>query len=250
VLLNLSSGFKWNPLVRDDMASGTHLNSACCLSRRTQRHTALNCHRTRCADSSLQCLGNIIPFEIKSDNSNDGTFFGYGSTFGNVDSYGDIVAPGAFADSIAAVKSGTKAWPAMLLQHGDSTSDGKMPIGIWTNMEEDDRGLRLQGKLAIKNRRGAEAYALLKMQPRPALNGLSIGYRVRDSENHKSGPVKRTLKAIDLVEVSLVTFPADRFARVVSVKSWQETAPEMTMQDFAMMEFERMRSVMQRNGRG
>src|SRR6266481_641344 len=152
----------------------------------------------------------FCPFEIKSDNSNDGVITGYGSVFGNVDSYGDVVAPGAFKKSIADVMTGAKSWPAMLLQHGDATSDGKTPIGIWTNMEEDDRGLRLEGKLAIKNRRGSEAYALLKMTPRPALDGLSIGYRCTDYELHKAGsPARRTIKAAELVEVSLVTFPAN-----------------------------------------
>jgi hypothetical protein len=57
----------------------------------------------------------------------------------------------------------------MLLQHGDHTADGKMPVGIWTDMDEDDTGLRLKGKLAVNTERGADAYALLKMKPRPAL---------------------------------------------------------------------------------
>ena len=95
-------------------------------------------------------------------------------------------------------------------------------------MSEDEKGLKLTGKLAIKNRRGANAYALLKMAPRPALNGLSIGYRAKDFELHKSGPVKRTLKAIDLHEVSLVTFPADKFARVTGVKSAIDAPPAKT----------------------
>ena len=40
----------------------------------------------------------FCPFEVKVDSSGeeDGTFVGYGSTFGNVDSYGDTVAKGAF----------------------------------------------------------------------------------------------------------------------------------------------------------
>jgi uncharacterized protein len=187
------------------------------------------------------------PFEIKSDNSNDGYITGYGSVFGNVDSYGDTVAPGAFKKTISDVQSGVTAWPAMLLQHGDSTCDGKMPIGIWTKMEEDENGLRLQGKLAIKNRRGAEAYALLKMQPRPALNGLSIGYRARDFDLHKAntGPngARRTLKSVDLVEVSLVTFPADRFARVTGVKSYIEPKPvdENAWKKYAWEDFEKLR---------
>jgi len=90
---------------------------------------------------------------------------------------------------------------AMLSQH-----DGQIPIGVWLDMDEDDRGLKLTGKLAIKTKRGADAYALLKMKPRPALNGLSSGYRAKEFELHRTGPVKRTLKAAELVERSLVTF--------------------------------------------
>jgi uncharacterized protein len=89
------------------------------------------------------------------------------------------------------------------------------------------------------------------MKPRPALNGLSMGYRVRDSEDHRSGSgpngAKRTLKAIDLVECSLVTFPADRFARVGGVKSWLEDEPvdeAALAKAWAMAEFEKMRRVM------
>jgi len=58
----------------------------------------------------------------------------------------------------------------MLSQHGGSD---ETPMGIWTGMSEDDHGLNLKGKLAINTRRGADAYALLKMKPRPAFNRLS-----------------------------------------------------------------------------
>jgi len=184
------------------------------------------------------------PFEIKSDNSNDGVITGYGSVFGNVDSYGDIVARGAFAKSIAAVKSRATAWLAMLLQHGDETSDGKMPVGIWTGMDEDERGLRLQGKLA-NTKRGRDVYALLKMVPRPALDGLSIGYRCTEYEMHgKGSPARRTIKAVGLVEVSLMTFPADKFARIVGVKSGLHTEPlpePMSMKELAWSDFIELR---------
>jgi uncharacterized protein len=185
-------------------------------------------------------------FEIKSGTT-DGIIVGYGSNFGNVDSYGDVVAKGAFRKSIADAMTGEKSWPAMLLQHGDSTADGKMPVGIWIRMEEDDRGLRLEGKLA-NTKRGRDTYALLKMKPRPALDGLSIGYRCTDYELHKAGnPARRTIKAVDLVEVSLVTFPANTRARITGVKSALEAAPEMTMKDLAWINFIELRRTMCRH---
>jgi uncharacterized protein len=188
----------------------------------------------------------IRPFEVKADASDTGIITGYGSIFGNVDSYGDRVAKGAFAKSIHDVMTGVTAWPAMLLQHGGSSAEDRSPVGIWTRMEENEHGLRLEGKLALKNTRGAEAYALLTIRPRPALDGLSIGYRAKEFELHKSGSgpngAKRTLKSVDLVEISLVTFPADRFAKISSVKSWLEVEPEpapaFTMLDLARADYE------------
>jgi HK97 family phage prohead protease len=188
----------------------------------------------------------ICPLEIKAD-TDDGTITGYGSVFGNVDSYGDTVAKGAFAKSIAEVKSGAKSWPAMLLQHGDETAQGKMPIGIWLDMSEDSHGLRLKGKLA-NTKRGCDTYALLEMKPRPALNGLSIGFRCTDYELHKAGsPARRTIKGVDLVEVSLVTFPANLWATITSVKAEVEAKPEFSMRDLAKADFDMLRRLTNTN---
>ena len=93
---------------------------------------------------------------------------------------------------------------------------------------------------------------LLKMTPRPALNGLSIGYRAKDFELHYSGPIKRTLKAADLVECSLVTFPADKFVRVASVKSGFDTEPEsptMTIRELAWLSVYNFRNSISGNRR-
>lgn len=151
------------------------------------------------------------------------TFSGYGAVFGNVDSYGDVIQPGAFADTLAAShKSGT--WPAMLLQHGGygMGAEDMMPIGIWTSLAEDGHGLKVEGKFA-DTARGREAYALLKMTPRPAIDGLSIGYIAKDwSQRSRPEEPRRTLKKVDLLEVSLVTFPANGKARITGVKSVEE----------------------------
>ena len=105
-------------------------------------------------------------------------------------------------------------------------------------MEEDDKGLKMTGRLA-NTTRGREALALLKMTPRPALSGLSIGYRVRDSEMHKSGQARRTIKAADLIEVSLVTFPANSKAVITGVKSrTEEPVPIVDWKLAARADFE------------
>lgn len=153
------------------------------------------------------------------------TFEGYGAVFGNVDSYGDVIQPGAFADTLAAAQK-TGTWPAMLLQHGGwgMGAEDMTPIGIWTGLSEDGIGLKVQGKFA-DTVRGREAYALLKMDPRPAIDGLSIGYIPKEwTQRSKPEEPRRTLKKVDLLEVSLVTFPANGKARVSAVKSLEEIA--------------------------
>lgn len=153
------------------------------------------------------------------------TFEGYGAVFGNVDSYGDVIQPGAFADTLAAAQK-TGTWPAMLLQHGGwgMGAEDMTPIGIWTGLSEDGIGLKVQGKFA-DTVRGREAYALLKMDPRPAIDGLSIGYIPKEwSQRSKPEEPRRTLKKVDLLEVSLVTFPANGKARVSSVKALDDIA--------------------------
>ncbi len=141
------------------------------------------------------------------DLSEDGTFEGYGSIFGNVDSYGEIVEPGAFSKSLSR-HSKEKSKPLMLWQHNTDE-----PIGVWEDLHEDEKGLRGTGRLLTGIRRADEAYIMLKAG---AVQGLSIGYREVRAE--PDGTLRR-LKELDLREISIVSFPANRAARVQSVKS-------------------------------
>lgn len=143
-----------------------------------------------------------IPFQIKAV-SEDGLFSGYGSVFNVVDSYKEVVAPGAFAESL------NGRMPSLLWQHRSGE-----PIGVYTAVREDNVGLYVEGKLALKTTRGAEAYELMKMG---AITGLSIGFVTREDSYDKVSGI-RTLKKLDLWEVSLVTFPANDAARVSTVK--------------------------------
>ena len=139
----------------------------------------------------------------------DGVIEGYGSVFGVVDSYGDVVEKGAFAASLHAHRA-AGTMPAMLWQHNPDD-----PLGVWEEMSEDAHGLKVKGRIVLETARGREARALLKAG---ALNGLSIGFVATDkSWNDRDGT--RTLNAIDLWEVSLVTFPANQQARLSSVKA-------------------------------
>lgn len=167
-------------------------------------------------------------FEVKfADGQPEMEISGYGAVFGNVDAYGDVIQRGAFGDTLAAARKSGQ-WPAMLSQHGGLLSaDDMMPLGVWTELAEDDTGLRVKGRLA-DTARGREAYALLKMQPRPAINGLSIGYLPKEwSVRTRPEEPRRTLKKIELLEISLVTFPANPKARVTGVKAAEMTEREM-----------------------
>lgn len=153
-------------------------------------------------------MRKIFQLNLKNLEQEDRTFSGYGSTFGNVDRVGDVVEKGAFAKSLDSHKS-SGTMPAMLLHH-----DMHRPIGVWTKMEEDERGLSVEGKLTQGVRDADEAYALLKDG---ALHSMSIGYRVvREEYNRKTGV--NHLHEISLHELSLVTIPANAAAVVGGVK--------------------------------
>lgn len=140
-----------------------------------------------------------LALELKADDQ--GMVEGYGSVFGGVDTYGDTIEPGAFAASIA------KRKPKMLWQHRMDK-----PIGVWDDVSEDGKGLRLKGRIA-DTELGEEARKLIKMG---ALDGLSIGYRtIRDEMSGNN----RILKEVDLWEVSFVTIPADAAATVTGIKA-------------------------------
>jgi uncharacterized protein len=163
---------------------------------------------------------NLI--EVKAMGESDGQmrFTGYGAVFGNVDSYGDVIKKGAFQETLKQAKK-TGIYPAMLSQHGGwgMSADDMTPIGLWDELSEDDTGLKLSGVFA-DTQRGREMYTLMKMQPRPAITGLSIGYIAKKfTVGTKPSEPRRTLEAVELMEISPVTFPANFKARVASVKS-------------------------------
>jgi len=141
--------------------------------------------------------------------SDAGVFEGYGSVFNVLDSFDEIVAPGAFTESLAKAAS-TGIMPSMLWQHRSAE-----PIGVYTAMKEDAIGLHVVGQLAMKTVRGAEAHELMKMR---AITGLSIGFVPRE-ESHDRATGINTLKKVDLWEVSPVTFPANDAARIQGVKA-------------------------------
>lgn len=155
-----------------------------------------------------------LNFEIKAHE--DGSFVGYGSTFGNVDLVGDIVQKGAFTKSIEKKgASGVK----MFLQHNSNDI-----IGKFTEIYEDAKGLVIKGKFFLGDiQKASETHFLMKQGE---ITQFSIGYRVISKSFDSNG--NTLLKEIDLIEVSPVTFPANPEAQLVGVKS----VKEMTEREF------------------
>jgi len=134
-----------------------------------------------------------------------GQIRGYASVFGQPDQSGDVVAPGAFAQSLHRLAAAGRR-VKFLWQH-----DPTKPIGVWSDIHEDAHGLSVTGQILVEVSQGADALALMQAG---AIDGLSIGYRaVRAEPNRETGG--RRLTEIDLWEVSLVTFPMLPAARAM-----------------------------------
>ena len=136
----------------------------------------------------------------------DGSFHGYASVFGRVDLGRDVVERGAFKKSLE--RRGPEGI-RMLFQH-----DPAQPIGSWSQIREDDRGLFVVGKLATGV---AKARDVLELMRGRALDGLSVGFRTIQSVKDARTGVRHIRKA-DLWEISVVTFPMQPEARIENVK--------------------------------
>jgi len=151
------------------------------------------------------------PVELKLAEAAHGALEGYASVFGTAaDSYGDVVAAGAFTKSLTRHKS-DRTTPAMLWSH-----DTSEVIGRWTSVSEDAKGLLVKGQLDLNVRRAQEALSLLKTK---SINGLSIGYITSPGGRVYEKDGTRTLREADVLEVSIVAIPAQRQARILDVKS-------------------------------
>ncbi|MCS0501613.1 HK97 family phage prohead protease [Ancylobacter mangrovi] len=164
-----------------------------------------------------------VPFEIKfaADEALAGTFEGYGAVFGNVDSHGDVIEPGAFTKSLLEMERAGRGLPPMYKMHGMTTGNRTDPIGIWEAMSEDANGLYVKGRLVgLDTEQGKWTYAQMR---EGALKGLSIGYRVPPGGSRRgsgrTGDPLRTIKSVILREVSLVDSPSNVLARIYSAKS-------------------------------
>jgi HK97 family phage prohead protease len=147
--------------------------------------------------------------ESKFSKNAELAFSGYASMFGGVDAYGDTIEKGAYSNTLT-----DRDRPIRMRwnHYGDV-------IGKWTKIQEDDKGLYVEGELTPGHSKAADVYASLK---HGAIDGMSIGYRVKSSAQLEGD--RRLLKEIELIEISVVEEPADLMATVAEVKSALESA--------------------------
>lgn len=148
-------------------------------------------------------MRTLASSEVKFD-AGTGEVSGYGAVFDNVDAGGDRILPGAFAKSLNSKSDGLP-----MLAHHDPTR----PIGIWSEVREDKRGLRVSGRISDT----ADGRDVRTLAKDGAISGLSIGYWPTQSDYDSDGT--RVLKEVELIEVSVVTFPMNQLARISAVKS-------------------------------
>lgn len=167
------------------------------------------------------CIG--APFEVKfaEEGGKTGSFEGYGAVFGNMDSHGDVIEPGAFAASLLGRLKAGRRLPPMYMNHGAALGNPHEPIGVWEAMSEDTNGLNVKGRLiGLDTEKGKWNYAQMRDG---AMQGLSIGYSVpphgSKAGSGKAGEPRRHLKTINLREVSLVDDPSNPAALVYFMKS-------------------------------
>jgi HK97 family phage prohead protease len=135
---------------------------------------------------------------------------GHASLFWTRDLADDVVARGAFEESLARTGAGGVR---MLHQH-----DGAEPVGVWDEIGEDERGLFVRGRIVEETPRGRLVGALVKAG---ALDGLSIGFRAKKARGEDGGRL-RVLSEVELWEVSIVTFPMLPGARLRRVETLSE----------------------------
>ncbi|HEV8077332.1 MAG TPA: HK97 family phage prohead protease [Marinobacter sp.] len=144
-----------------------------------------------------------------------GQFSGLAATYDSTpDRHGDTIAPGAFTQSLARHDAeGTR--PAMLWQH-----DHSAPVGAWLKFTDSAEGLAADGKLTLDVPLAKSAYALLK----DSVLALSIGANI-PAGGRQSGDTGDVLTEIDLIEISLVSVPANTRARITTVKGYDPSNP-------------------------
>jgi HK97 family phage prohead protease len=148
----------------------------------------------------------------------EGEFVGYAATFDQEpDAQADVIAPGAFTQSIEDWKA-REAWPPLLWNHDFQTPASV--LGVVTNMREDDRGLLVNGRLDLDHE---PAVAVWKGMKSGRITTFSFAFLI--IEEHERADGARVLSELDVLDITITPTPANRNARLVSVKSEPDPEP-------------------------
>lgn len=149
-----------------------------------------------------------------NETQTEGTITAYASVFGNIDSYGDVVIPGAFAETLSQWQ---KAGNTIPLLYGHDFNDPFSNIGGVTSAVEDDHGLKITAQLDLDNPKAKQVYNLMKAK---RLSQMSFAFDVVEGAWGKREQQEvYELHKVKLYEVSVVPIGANKETSIIDVKS-------------------------------
>lgn len=163
-----------------------------------------------------------IKSEITTDLEDEGRISGYASVYNVIDSYSEVIDPGAFDKVVADILSEKKEMPLMLANHQHYSG---CPVGIWDRLSLDSKGLFMSGPINPEVSMGKDIYSSLKFAEKhktKARMGLSIGYYIANNGFEIIDGIGHIKEVSELKEVSIVIFPANEEAEITSIKSGAE----------------------------
>jgi HK97 family phage prohead protease len=155
--------------------------------------------------------------KFDGDGLEDGQFIGYASIFGNIDSYGDVMMPGAFANTLAEWEKSGNSLPVL---YGHNMMDPEFNIGHVLEAAEDETGLKVRSQLDLDSPKGAAAYRGVKGK---RISQMSFAYDVvRGGPATRDGVDVFEIHEVKLYEVSLVLIGANQETSILAVKAAAE----------------------------
>lgn len=146
----------------------------------------------------------------------EGEFIVYPSTFTRTpDSYGDVVAKGAFLEDIEAWKASGNVLPGL---YGHRLDDPDYFVAGAIDQGEDEHGWWVKGEFDLESPKGAQVYRLVKGK---RLSQLSFAFDVLDegSVELEDGTKANELRKLKVYEFSFVPVGANQDTSVVAVKA-------------------------------
>jgi uncharacterized protein len=157
------------------------------------------------------------------DGLKEGEFVAYASVFNNIDSYGDVVMPGAFKNDLLRWEKSGNAIPLLF---GHNMADPDLNIGHVVSAEEDQIGLKVTAQLDLENPKAKQVYRMLKGR---RIDQMSFAYDVIEgAPSTLDGTDVYEIRDLKLYEVSVVTVGANQETEILAVKQAANLADRLT----------------------